>query len=174
MESHCRTAGCTAGCGEPTETKGRCVLWQPMDTSSVLYTAREEEHLWATRVCARVFARGHTGEEGTAKEAERKSARMEGRRESESKCWLEGGSRWSDWSSALRSVGYLGAVQPLLGATPVWRGGIDVAACLPGCLDHLQCLRPGYLVCSRGHTAHRCALTEPPERVHRIFNAGGH
>lgn len=43
-----------------------------------------------------------------------------------------------------------------------WRGGIDVAACLPACLDHLQCLRPGYLVCSRGHTAHRCALTEPP------------
>lgn len=38
-----------------------------------------------------------------------------GRRESESKCSLEGGSRWSDWSSALPSVGYLGAVQPLLG-----------------------------------------------------------
>lgn len=51
-----------------------------------------------------------TGRMGTAR-----------RRESESKCSLEGGSRWSDWSSALASVGYLGAVQPLLGATPVSR-----------------------------------------------------
>lgn len=58
--------------------------------------------------------------------------------------------------------------------------GRDWCACsaarLSGCLDHLQCLRPGYLVCSRGHSTH-CSvssLTGPPERVHRIFNAGGH
>ena len=44
-------------------------------------------------------------------------------------------------------------------------------ACLPGfCLDHLQCLRPGYLVCSRGHTAHRCALLQSPPREFIVFS----
>lgn len=107
--------------------------------------------------------------------------RMVAWRESESKSSLEGGSRWSDSSSALPSVGYLGAVQPLLGTLSNLKvEGRDWCACLParlsGCLDHLQCLRPGYLVCSRGHTTH-CfvrSLTGPPERVHRIFNTGGH
>lgn len=68
-------------------------------------------------------------------------------------CWLPGGRAALTRSDA-----------------GLWRGGIDVAACLPGCLDHLQCLRPGYLVCSRGHTAHRCALTESPPREFIVFS----
>lgn len=54
-------------------------------------------------------------------------------RESESKSSLEGGSRCSDSSSALPSVGYLGAVQPLLGTLrDSMEGRIDVPTRLPG------------------------------------------
>ena len=124
----------------PTETKGRCVLWQPMDTSSVLYTAtkrneRTKERKKDPSGAGESEGRRTTSEENAAlksKETASKRALFSPGRESESKCSLEGGSRWSDWSSALPSVGYLGAVQPLLGATPVPGGG-EGLMWLPAC-----------------------------------------
>lgn len=67
--------------------------------------------------------------------------RMVAWRESESKSLLEGGSRWSDSCSALPSIGYLGAVQPLLGNSDQLEGGeglMCLLACqaIAGYLDH--------------------------------------
>lgn len=109
--------------------------WTPRPRYTPRQRGTNEGRKEGTGWCTRRERRKENHERGERNSSRRRNGKQESARmgrESESKCSLEGGSRWSDWSSALPSVGYLGAVQPLLGATPVPGGG-EGLMWLPAC-----------------------------------------
>lgn len=112
---------------------------------------RSSTSLWDVRrigtICGRAkfTARCYSDARRQTRRMVAERERMVTWRESESKSSLEGGSRWSDSCSALPSIGYLGAVQPLLGNSDQLEGG-EGLMCLLACQAIAGCASTIYNV----------------------------